>query len=123
VTGASGLRIAFQMKPFVEVVDGNDVDKRGDGFEAPLLDLFQAGVPGIELTFAVSRSFADEFGAALNGDIVKLEIALILILCYAALMLSRWDQGCVGSRVSLTFSGIFSIGREVPMMPAFLLAL
>ena len=37
----------------------------------------------------------------------------MLILAYAALMLSRWDEGCVGSRVAVTFSGVISVGMAI----------
>ena len=67
------------------------------------------GVDGVDLSFIVSRSFSDEFGNAINADLFLLQIAFVLILSYAALMLSKWDEGCVGSRVAVTFSGIVAI--------------
>ena len=42
-----------------------------------------------------------------------LQVAFMLILAYAALMLSRWDEGCVGSRVAVTFSGVISVGMAI----------
>ena len=42
-----------------------------------------------------------------------LQAQLMAILAYAALMLSKWDEGCVGSRVSVTFAGIIAIGLAV----------
>ena len=53
----------------------------------------------------MQRSFSDEFGNAINADLGLLQAAFVLILTYAALMLSKWDEGCVGSRVAVTFSG------------------
>ena len=66
VTSASALRIGFLTKVHQTVVDGEEIDERGDEFEQKLLDLFQAGVPGVELTFILQRSFGDEFGAAIT---------------------------------------------------------
>jgi hypothetical protein len=55
-------------------------------------------VPGIELSFVVSRSFGDEFGEAIGGDIIALQMGFVLIIIYASLMLSRWDQAGGHSR-------------------------
>ena len=66
VTSASALRIGFLTKVHQTVVDGEEIDERGDEFEQKLLDLLQAGVPGVELTFILQRSFGDEFGAAIT---------------------------------------------------------
>ena len=65
------------------IVDGDEVDERGDAFERKLLDVFEAGIPGVELTFIVSRSFGDEFGAAIQSDLGLLQAAFMLILAYA----------------------------------------
>ena len=67
----------------------------------------------MDLSFIVQRSFGDEFGEAIGGDVSLLQTALMAILAYAALMLSKWDEGCVGSRVSVTFAGIIAIGLAV----------
>lgn len=113
VTSASAVRVGFLTKIHETIVDGDEVDERGDAFERKLLDVFEAGIPGVELTFIVSRSFGDEFGAAIQSDLGLLQAAFMLILAYAALMLSRWDEGCVGSRVAVTFSGVVSVGMAI----------
>ena len=110
VLGAKSLRVGFLTQSHEEIVNGDGVDLRGDAFEQALLDAFNEGVDGVDLSFIVSRSFSDEFGNAINADLFLLQIAFVLILSYAALMLSKWDEGCVGSRVAVTFSGIVAIG-------------
>ena len=110
VLGAASLRVGFLTQSHEKIVDGDRVDPRGDAFEQALLDAFNEGVDGVDLSFVVSRSFSDEFGNAINADLTLLQAAFALILSYAALMLSKWDEGCVGSRVALTFSGIVAIG-------------
>ena len=110
VLGAKSLRVGFLTQSHEEIVNGEGVDLRGDAFEQALLDAFNEGVDGVDLSFIVSRSFSDEFGNAINADLTLLQTAFVLILSYAALMLSKWDEGCVGSRVAVTFSGIVAIG-------------
>ena len=97
VLGAKSLRVGFLTQSHEEIVNGEGVDLRGDAFEQALLDAFNEGVDGVDLSFIVSRSFSDEFGNAINADRTLLQTAFVLILSYAALMLSKWDEGCVGS--------------------------
>lgn len=113
ITGASAVRIGFLTKLHEEIVDGDSVDLRGDAYEQALLDLFNKGVPGLDMSFVVARSFGDEFGNAIGSDLTLLQVAFILILSFAALMLSKWDEGCVGSRVSVTLAGIVAIGMSI----------
>lgn len=60
-----------------------------------------------------TRSFADEFGGAINDDLIILNIAIILLLTYTVVMLSRWSKGCVGSRIFLAVGGFISIGMAI----------
>ena len=113
ITAASAIRVGFLTKLHEKIVGGESVDERGDEFEQALLNLFYKGVPGLDISFIVSRSFGDEFGQTIEGDLTLLQVAFILILSFAALMLSKWDEGCVGSRVSVTFAGVLAIGMAI----------
>ena len=113
VTEASALRISFLTKVHETLVDGRWEDPRGEAYERVLLDIFEAGVDGLELSYIVSRSFSDEFGDAITGDLVLLQAAFVLILGYATLMLSKWDEGCVGTRLSVTLAGIVAVGMAI----------
>ena len=105
------------MKNFDVVKDGEKEDKRGDAFEEKVLEIIRdvevnyASTVSVE--YAVTRSFRDEFGAAITGDVTKLQIAFILILGYATLMLSKCGEGCVGSRVFVSGMGVVSIGLAI----------
>ena len=112
VASAVALRVGFLTKIHEKLVAGELVDERGDLYERALLDVFEdsARFPDVDLSYIVSRSFGDEFGEAIGGDVSLLQTAFVLILGYAALMLSKWDEGCVGSRVALTFGGLVAIG-------------
>ena len=114
---ATSLTLQFLMKNFDVVKDGEKEDKRGDAFEEKVLEIIRdvevnyASTVSVE--YAVTRSFGDEFGAAITGDITKLQIAFILILGYATLMLSKCGEGCVGSRVFVSGMGVVSIGLAI----------
>ena len=113
---ATSLTLQFLMKNFDVVKDGEKEDKRGDAFEEKVLEIIRdvevnyASTVSVE--YAVTRSFGDEFGAA-TRDITKLQIAFILILGYATLMLSKGGEGCVGSRVFVSGMGVVSIGLAI----------
>ena len=114
---ATSLALQFLMKNFEVVKDGDKQDPRGEAFEKVVLDKIQEVEKTYAATFqvdyAVTRSFGDEFGAAINSDILKLQIALFLILAYATIMLSNGGEGCIGSRVFVSGMGILSIGLAI----------
>ena len=114
---ATSVTLQFLMKNFEVVKDGNKVDDRGDAFEDKVLEIIrkveEEYSATVSVEYAVSRSFGDEFGSAINGDILKLQIAFILILSYATFMLSKGGEGCVGSRVFISGMGVLSIGLAI----------
>ena len=112
-TGAVALSATFLFTNNEELVSGDMVDKKGDAFDTELLKIFAEPPTGFEASYVTDRSFGDEFGGAINADLLKLQIALFLILAYAAATLSKWNLGCVGSRVGVTFAGIVSIGMAI----------
>jgi len=112
-TGARALSASFLLKNNEVLVKGDMVDDKGDAFDNALLEIFAHPPAGYVASYVTDRSFGDEFGGAIGSDITKLQIALILILAYSAATLSKWDQGCVGSRVGVTFAGVVSIGMAI----------
>ena len=110
---AKALSLSLLFKNNDVLKNGDYVDEKGDAFDSVILDIFKTPPAGFELSYVTARSFGDEFGSTINRDLTKLQIALFLILAYAAVTLSKWDKGCVGSRVGLTFAGIISIGMAL----------
>ena len=61
-----------------------------------------------------TRSFEDEFGKTIDGDLMLLNIAITIILFYAILMMSRWDLGFFkGIRFSLSLGAVISVGCAI----------
>ena len=111
---ANALSLTYLFKNNDVLKKGDYVDEKGDAFDSKVLEIFEASPPaGFKVSYVAARSFGDEFGSTINRDLTKLQIALFLILAYAALTLSKWDQGCVGSRVGVTLAGIISIGMAL----------
>jgi len=110
---ATAISVTFLFKNNEEIKNGEPKDDKGDEFDSKVLKIFETPPTGFEVSYVTERSFGDEFGSTINGDLTKLQAALVLILAYAALTLSKWRMGCVGSRVGVTFAGIISIGMSI----------
>lgn len=52
-----------------------------------------------------TRSFEDEFGSTIDGDLQLLQVAIIGIALYTYIAISNCRDGCVGSRLALTIGG------------------
>jgi len=61
------------------------------------------------LRFA-GRSFDDEFGGSIDGDLNFLFVAIVVIVIYSLIMMSRWSYGLVGIRLFSTVASLASIG-------------
>lgn len=53
-----------------------------------------------------TRSFEDEFGSTIEGDLRLLQVAIVGILLYTYVAISDWRNGLVGSRFVLTMGGV-----------------
>lgn len=60
-----------------------------------------------------ARSFDDEFGSTIDGDLVLLQGAIAAIVVFTIFAISVCRDGCVGLRVLLSVGGIINIGLAV----------
>ena len=110
---ATAISLTFLFKNDEVLSKGEYVNPKGDAFDSKLLTIFADAPSGYKTSYFTDRSFSDEFGSTVNRDITKLQIALIAILIYATMTLSKWSEGCNGARVGVTMCGIVSIGMAV----------
>ena len=100
---------------------GDTVDPVAEEWEKQALCVLgiTAGRPGpndppcpgsdkIEFRAQFSRSLSDEFGQSIRGDLVPLNVSLLLIVIYMIIMLSRMDA--VHSMVGMSFVTVFVVG-------------
>ena len=113
VPSATAISLTFLFKNEEVLSKGEYVNPKGDAFDSKLLTIFADAPSGYKTSYFTDRSFSDEFGSTVNRDITKLQIALIAILIYATMTLSKWSEGCNGARVGVTMCGIVSIGMAV----------
>lgn len=91
-------------------VDGRTEDKLNDAWEEKaFLAVVKSGedYPGLSLAFFATRSFADEFGDAIGGDIMLVQISYLII--YFALALLIGKPCGPGSRWLVSFGGIIFV--------------
>ena len=91
------------MKNFDVVKDGEKEDRVL--FEEKILEIVRELEEELSSTVSVEYAVTRSFGMSLapvNSDILKLQIAFILILSYATFMLSKGGEGCVRSRVFIS---------------------
>lgn len=65
---------------------------------------------GYRIDFIASRSWDRELQKSLDSEVWLLYSAVILILIYTVVMLSKWTDGLVGTRALLAISSIVGIG-------------
>jgi len=68
-------------------------------WEGYFLDVGKACQEGMECFRYSGRSFSDEFGAAIKGDVVLMNIGFLIIIIYLAVNLS--GKGIIGSKVRM----------------------
>lgn len=127
VTGARTLSFFYYLRnEEVLNADNEFVDANANAWEAVYLRivdqfnvmsaLSNAASPStapVAQKFA-SRSFEDEFGKTIDGDLLLLNFAIAIILIYTALMMSRWDLGVLrGTRLSLSLGAVVSVGCAI----------
>ena len=69
----------------------------------------------------MGRSFDDEWASTVDNDVALLNAALFAIGLFSYVAISDWQDGCVGSRVLLTFGGVRHVELLWPPTSFFLL--
>lgn len=108
VTAARALQFVYFLKNQEVFEGGRGVDKPGETWEKKFLDISLAEHEGIVVHPQATRSFSDEFGGAIQGDLGLLSTGYLLIIVYLSLNLGKFDR--VSSRVALSCSGLITVG-------------
>lgn len=118
IISASAAKIVYILQDNKEVVDGDYVDERGDAWEQVFLDFLlepksTANFPNLKVFPVAQRSFSDEFGEAIQGDISLLIFSYIILLVYVGVNLGHMDSSCVEMRVMLALSVLVTVGMAI----------
>ena len=108
---------AFSLSYFLEdrsvVKDGAEEDVINEGWEKDVfLDVVES-VPedysGLSVDYFAARSFSDEFGGAVKGDLSLVYLSYGMAFLFLAATLGKFKCG-TGSRWSLAFAAQFTVG-------------
>lgn len=108
---------AFVLSYFIqdqsEVVDGSEVDEVGEAWEEQVfLDVAgsaDAEYPTISVEYFATRSFGDEFGDAITGDLLLVQISYCIAFLFLGANLGRVKCG-TGSRWTMAFGALMTVG-------------
>eukprot|EP00892_Ulva_mutabilis_P011129 jgi/Ulvmu1/8389/UM042_0096.1 len=116
VTSATALAMFYMLAGNETLIAEQLDDVPAMEWEQVFLDILEAQDEADEVhsiaRFAM-RSFADEFGSTIDGDLRLLQVAIIGILLYTYIAISDCRNGLVGSRFVLTMGGLANIGLAV----------
>lgn len=113
---AEAYDIVYVLEDRATVVSGSEEDPINSGWEKDVfLDIVQSDdlemeYPGLQLDYFAGRSFEDEFGEAIGGDILLVQVAYIIIYFACALLIGRPCGS--GSRWLVALSAILFVGMS-----------
>eukprot|EP00892_Ulva_mutabilis_P011134 jgi/Ulvmu1/8393/UM042_0100.1 len=116
VVGARVISLVYFLAGNQTLIEDQKDDEPAMNWEREVLDLLEAeGEADAVYTVArfTTRSFEDEFGSTIDGDLQLLQVAIIGIVVYTYVAISNSRDGFVGSRLALTIGGLLNIGLAV----------
>ena len=119
ITSAKATAMSYMLanNEVMDEKEGGWVDPPAEEWEEQYLKIAaEADYAGLKVHRFASRTFGDEFGGAIQGDLQMLYGAIMFIIVYTVVMMSRWSRPCCnGLRLHLTLAGIFCIGGSFAM--------
>lgn len=119
VTAAQAAVIYFFIEDNKETVNGEYVDEKAFEWEEEYLNFLEDpskygfDFSNLNIYRFATRSFGDEFGEAIQGDISLLLIAYFVLLCYVAINLGHAGSSFVKMRIGLSFVVIVTVGLSI----------
>eukprot|EP00658_Telonema_sp_P-2_P014428 TRINITY_DN15482_c0_g12_i2.p1 TRINITY_DN15482_c0_g12~~TRINITY_DN15482_c0_g12_i2.p1 ORF type:complete len:926 (-),score=215.55 TRINITY_DN15482_c0_g12_i2:272-3049(-) len=110
ITQAKAAKLVFMVRnDQVRSSDGGWESPKAEAWEKSWLDVAASlSLAGIDLTRYAGRTRSDEFGSAIQGDVVLINVAVMLLLGYCMLSIGKLRRG--ETRFTITLIGVTSIG-------------
>lgn len=112
VRSAKAMQITYFIENRATVEKGAEVDKPAEDWEEIFLVLAQAEDNTLTVHPLAGRSFSDEFGDAIGGDVILQSVGYLVIIIYLCINLGKCGDA-VQSRVLLSLSSILAIGLGI----------
>ncbi|ESO85119.1 hypothetical protein LOTGIDRAFT_130973, partial [Lottia gigantea] len=104
IIGSTGTKMTW-------LLNGNDTIKlKSAEWESKFLALAEKET-ALTINYFATRSFGDEAGGAISGDVAFLSAGYFVLIVYVAIVLGRFNQ--VEQGIYLAFSGILCVGFSI----------
>jgi len=112
LASAEALMLTYINKNNEEVVGSDYVDVVGEAWEAAWLDLMQTENDDLVLYPEASSSLFAEFGSAITGDVILINISFMVMFFYLSFGLGK-PCNRVNSRYWLALAGLLCVGLAI----------
>ena len=110
LVSAEAFTLSYFLTDRSEIVDGTEEDPVNEGWEK---DVFLAAAESEHTNIAVdyfsARSFADEFGEAISGDLLLVQVSYVMAFLFLGATLGNIRCG-TGSRWSMSLAALVTVG-------------
>eukprot|EP00526_Cylindrotheca_closterium_P001359 CAMPEP_0113628114 /NCGR_PEP_ID=MMETSP0017_2-20120614/14568_1 /TAXON_ID=2856 /ORGANISM="Cylindrotheca closterium" /LENGTH=897 /DNA_ID=CAMNT_0000538409 /DNA_START=59 /DNA_END=2752 /DNA_ORIENTATION=- /assembly_acc=CAM_ASM_000147 len=112
IVSAEAFTITYFLESNMEVVNGREEDPINEGWEETVFLSVAEGVDSkysnINSDYISSRSFSDEFGGAITGDLLLVQISYVVAFLYLGANMGNVKCG-TGSRWTMAFSALMVV--------------
>lgn len=112
VVSAEAFTITYFLEGRMEVVDGSEVDPINEGWEEAVFlsvaESVDSKYSNINSDYISTRSFSDEFGGAITGDLLLVQISYVVAFIYLGANMGNIKCG-TGSRWTMAFSALMVV--------------
>mmetsp|Transcript_805 Transcript_805/g.1444 ORF Transcript_805/g.1444 Transcript_805/m.1444 type:complete len:881 (-) Transcript_805:87-2729(-) len=112
VYSGTGAKITYFLENRQVVVKGDYQDVPAETWEEAFLEVGKACVSGLSCYRFAERSFSDEFGGAIGGDVVLMNIGFLIIIVYLYTNLGKVCDK-VSSRLALSMISVLAVGMSI----------
>lgn len=114
IVSAEAFRISYFLEGRAEVVAGSEVDPVNEAWESDVFLTVAKEVNDdvdskIKLDFFAGRSFSDEFGEAITGDLALVNISYVMVFMFLGATMGKITCG-IGSRWTLALGALITVG-------------
>lgn len=113
VLAAEAFSVTYFLQDQSEVVDGNEEDKIGEAWEEEVFlataESAPTTYPTLGIQYFSTRSFADEFGGAITGDLLLVQISYVMAFLFLGANLGKVKCG-TGSRWTMALGALATVG-------------
>jgi len=120
VTAASALTLSFFLEGRLEIVNNAESDPINDAWEETVFlataesvnNNAESSYSKITVDYIAARSFGDEFGSAITGDLALVNISYIVVFLFLGATLGKIVCG-TGSRWTMSLAALVTVGLSV----------